>query len=110
MAVISVAIRCQISRGGFSGERIVTTTCSDRTERKGLAPTGYCWDSEQRPLGPDDPSNGESIEGLVAARICGPTGPEGHVNIKIPDGEVMTVPRDSVVKRPSQEAVPNVFV
>ena len=114
MAVLApVAVRCLIARGGFSGERVVTVRCADGTEKKGLAPTHYCWDEKKHPLGEDEPADGQAIEGFVAARklrSAGPAAP-GAVVVDIPDGEVMVVPRDSVIPRPAStepETTPHV--
>jgi hypothetical protein len=98
-----VAVRCVIARGGFSGERIVTVRCADGTDKKGLAPTRYCWNDKKHALGEDEPADGATIEGFVAARKLrggGPAAPGGVV-VDIPDGEVMVVPLDSVIPRPT---------
>jgi hypothetical protein len=97
-----VAIRCQISRGGFSGERVVRLRCVDGTQKKGLAPTNYCWNANQIPLGENEPANGQTMEGYVAARELEQPAPN-QVMIEIPDGEVMIVPKESIIPRPSAE-------
>jgi hypothetical protein len=104
-----VAVQCEILRGGFSGERVVLIRTADGSERKGLAPTDYCWKADRTPLGPEDPSNGARVQGYVAARLHGTTA-NGQAIVEIPDGEVMIVPQASVIQRPSAEIASHVPV
>jgi hypothetical protein len=95
----AMAVKCEIARGGFSGERVVAIKCLDGVPRKGLAPTDYCWTIAKKPLPEDEPPHGQVIDGYVAARQYGSKA-SGHVTIEIPDGEVMIVSADSVIPRP----------
>jgi hypothetical protein len=104
-----IAIKCRIMRGGFSGERIVTVHCADGSDRKGLAPTHYCWNLEKKPLGINEPNDGNSIEGFVAARQLKEIGNDGFV-VEIPDGEMMVVTKSSIIQRPPSEIATNVSV
>src|SRR5688572_14697310 len=78
----SIAIKCRIGRGGFSGERVVRVTSADGNERVVLAPTHYCWNERREPLQADEPPAGE-INGLVAAQEFART-PDGLVLVTTP--------------------------
>jgi len=91
-----VAVKCQIFRGGFSGERVVSIQCADGIFRKGMAPTDYCWTVAKRPLRDDEPENGNPIDGYVAARQFDQK-THDFVAVEIPDGEVMAVSPDNVI-------------
>jgi hypothetical protein len=103
-----IAVKCRISRGGFSGERIIKVDLIDGSEHVGLAPTHYCWGAEGKPLGQDDPPIGDSTDGIVAAQELGRSA--GGVRVTTPDGEVFAVPLGSVVARPRPETETHVSV
>ena len=107
------AVECQISAGGFSGERVVRVPTFDGKEHLALAPRDYCWKHDESlspvPLAPDEPEVGKQIGGLVAARI------EQEENgirlfVSLPDGSAVWVKADMIVDRPelveSNENVP----
>jgi hypothetical protein len=102
MPINPIAVRCNIFRGGFSGERVVEIECADGKKRKGMAPTQYCWTAAQKPLGDDEPENGKPIVGFVAARFYAKSG--NQITIEIPDGEVMIVSGENVINRPEVRA------
>jgi len=88
-------IACRISRGGFSGERIIEVSAANY---KGLAPTQLCWNVNREPLSPDEPDENEAIEGFVAAHLMNREG--NRVLISVPDGSIFVVPEDMTFKRP----------
>jgi hypothetical protein len=100
----AIALFCRINAGGFSGERLVQLTRADGTEQKALAPRHYCWTRDGRPLKPDEPELGRSIDGLVAARRLRDL-PDGHVVVTTPDGEVFPARADAVTARPAESEI-----
>ena len=93
-----IALLCSISRGGFSGERIVTIS-TDSGDYRGIAPTEYCWKADCRGLESDEPAQGEIISGLVAALLF-PKSTENKAMVSVPDGSVFLVSRDIIKNRP----------
>jgi hypothetical protein len=93
----TIAVKCRISRGGFSGERVVKVTASDGKDRIVLAPTHYCWNENREPLESDEPAAGE-ITGFVAAQEVSRAA--GKVTVTTPDGEVFSVRPDDITDRP----------
>jgi hypothetical protein len=103
-----ISLLCRIFPGGFSGERVVRVTRKDGSEHVSMAPRHYCWKLDKQPLGPDEPAPGESIEGLVAARLMVVQG--GAATVSLPDGALIVVNADLVKPRPSEEIEPHVSV
>src|SRR5262249_24151202 len=102
-----IAVKCRISRGGFSGERVVKVTSSEGKDRVALAPTHYCWNEHREALKPDEPPAGKEIPGFVAAHEVYRF--SGGLDISTPDGEVFRVRPDDIIDRPpSPEPEPNV--
>jgi hypothetical protein len=99
----SVAVRCRILAGGFSGERLVHVSTTDGKEHVSLAPRLYCWTTEGRVLAEDEPKPGVAVEGLVAAHLLQVR--DGKMLISLPDGEVILVNKDQVVQRPEETHV-----
>src|SRR5438067_1833642 len=97
-AVNHVALPCEISRGGFSDERIFKVRIL-KGEYTGVASRRYCWDQNDEPLEEDEPSTGETIQGKVAARVLEVT--SAAVLVSVPDGEVVTVNRSQLLERPA---------
>jgi hypothetical protein len=93
-----IAVKCRISRGGFSGERVVKLTSADGQERIALSPTHYCWNDRREQLQPGEPQTGE-IEGWVAAQEVRRE-PAGVVLITTPDGEAFEVKSGDIGERP----------
>jgi hypothetical protein len=93
-----IALLCSISRGGFSGERIVTIS-TDSGEYRGIAPTEYCWKAEGRGLESDEPAQGQAISGLVAALFFHKSN-DNKAMVSVPDGSVFLVSRDIISNRP----------
>jgi hypothetical protein len=104
-----IALLCRIGPGGFSGELVFWVALAEGGEQQGLAPRGYCWDRDGKPLGLDRPGPKEKIDGLVAARRLQDL-PNGWVVVNTPDGEVFTVSKDVVTRRPPVEVTSSVPV
>jgi hypothetical protein len=90
----TVLLVCQISRSGFSGERVFRLTLADGTEYVGVAPVDYCYHPDKSPLGTDDPPQGQRIDGLVEGRVIENGGRVAKV--AMPDGEVIEVSLDRI--------------
>lgn len=93
-----IALLCSISRGGFSGERIVTIS-TDSGEYRGIAPTEYCWKADGSGLESEDPVQGQTISGLVAALLFQKSN-DNKAIVSVPDGSVFLVSSDVISKRP----------
>ncbi len=89
-----VAVECKVSRGGFSGERIVYITEVSGNERRALAPVAYCFDENMQPFNPDEPPAGKLVSGFVFAILLG-SEPTALV-ISTPDGDRFVVPNSQV--------------
>lgn len=94
-----IALRCKISRGGFSGECMFRLTLPDGHVYTSAAPRHYCYTSSGRTLRPDQPPPGQTIEGKVAARLLRYEG-DDQALVSVPDGEVLVVPVDQISERP----------
>jgi hypothetical protein len=91
-----VFIRCQLSRGGFSSERVFRLDLGKDDQGKGKvflgsAPVQYCQTEAGKPLKPDEPPPGKRIPGQVAARIVREN-QDQTVWLSFPDGSVTQVP------------------
>jgi hypothetical protein len=102
-----IALRCRISRGGFSGERIVDIPLAAGGTYRAIAPHHYCWTREGRGLQGDEPARGQAIDGLVAARWLQEELGNRAV-VSVPDGETLVVPAEALTGRPTAEGVPHV--
>jgi hypothetical protein len=101
------AIRCIISRGGFSDERLFRIDAGGM-KYEGVASRQHMWSREGVPLADGEPPIGENIEGLVAARIIKIE--DGRALVSVPDGEVITISTDQLVDRPTVRVAENVSV
>jgi hypothetical protein len=99
------AIKCKISRGGFSDERVFAFEVGGE-QYQGVASRRHMWSSNGKPIEDGEPPLGKTIDGLVAARILEVANDQAIVSI--PDGEVVTMPLTQLVERPTaaQEHVP----
>lgn len=97
-----VAIRCKISKGGFSSERVFRIRLNDG-EHVGAAPIEYFSTNDQRPLPADRPANkGEHIEGFIAGRIVAVE--DGSYLVSVPSGEVLLIPGAEIIEQPAGNA------
>jgi len=93
------ALKCMISRGGFSDERVFTLRLGIG-ECDGVASRQYLWDENWSPLEEGEPPLGKQIEGWVAARVV-EVRSDGMVVALLPDGQTVEVPIAALVTRPS---------
>jgi len=94
-----ISLSCKISRGGFSGERVILVSLVDGTYR-GIAPTHLCWNENQQPLEPNEPAEDETIDGFVAAYLVKRNEEEKQAIVSVPDGSVFVVPLHMTSDRP----------
>jgi hypothetical protein len=63
-------VRCRISRGGFSSERVFRVTLANKEQHIGAAPVEYFLTEKQSRLAPDQaPERGIQIKGFIEARL-----------------------------------------
>ena len=93
------AIACEISRGGFSDERVFKILAGE-TRHSGVASRRHMWCSEGNPIEEGEPPLGETIRGFVAARVLKLLGNEVAI-VSVPDGEVLKISVVDLVDRPS---------
>jgi hypothetical protein len=93
-----VAVRCRISRGGFSSERVFRVLVDGGVEHVGAAPVEYFFDEQQRRLSSDQPQRGVTLLGFVAARVVEQT--NGAVFVSAPSGEVLRVGAAEIIEYP----------
>ena len=91
------AIACEISRGGFSEERVFAISLKGISHR-GVASRRHLWNSDGASIEEGEPPISEIIKGIVAARILKIV--QERALVSIPDGEVITIPIDALVDRP----------
>lgn len=93
------ALKCKISRGGFSNERVFAFEVGSRTY-EGVASRRHMWHSDGTGIEEGEPPLDEVIDGLVAAKILEVDGANKMATISIPDGNVIKVPLSQLVERP----------
>jgi hypothetical protein len=94
------AIRCKISRGGFSGERVFTITANG-VDHSGVGSRFYMWKEDRTPVDEGEPPIGQEIDGLVAARVLDIDGTTATVTI--PDGDVIEISVGELLDRPAMD-------
>jgi hypothetical protein len=100
-----VLLRCRISRGGFSGERVFRIPQADSSEEHiGAASVDYCSHIDRTPIEFEEPAKGDRIDGLVEARVIENGG--DTVIVALPDGETIRTKTDQVAYRPKADYVP----
>ena len=92
------ALQCQISRGGFSDERVFVLKGS--VKHQGVASRRHMWTKNGQPIEDGEPPLGKIVEGLIAARIIEVRGNVAVVSI--PDGEVINMPVGELLDRPAK--------
>jgi hypothetical protein len=102
------ALKCDISRGGFSDERVFRISIGDH-EYTGVASRQYFWTEAGEDLQEGEPPAGQVIAGLIATKII-EVQDDNRVLVSVPDGEVITVPVDALRDRPSSKVGANVPV
>ena len=91
-----MALKCKISRGGFSDERVFRLVGAEGYE--GISSRRHLWSEDGLAIEEGEPPIGQELEGLVATRVLGISG--DAVSVSVPDGEVIVVPVSALVKRP----------
>jgi hypothetical protein len=89
------ALRCTISRGGFSDERVFTLPSG----YSGVASLSYVWHEDGRPLEEGEPPLGQTIDGQVAVRVI-EIAENGGALVVLPDGQSAEVTLDELIDRP----------
>ncbi|HZT78641.1 MAG TPA: hypothetical protein VFA26_00345 [Gemmataceae bacterium] len=100
-----ISLVSRIYAGGFSGERVVEVVTSDGSTHRVLAPRDYCWTLDSQPLDPEQPKLGDSMAGLVAARLLAKAR-DGSLVVTTPDGDVFSVRPDIMRDRPPKSEIP----
>jgi hypothetical protein len=86
-----VALRCRITRGGFSSERVFRVRLAEGEEYVGVAPVDYFLTEAKAPLPADEPpQRGTAITGHVAARVLS-NGSDEAALVSVPSGDVLRV-------------------
>lgn len=96
-----VAVRCRISAGGFSSERIFRVTLANGVEYIGAAPVEYFFDESQKRLSFDQPTRGTVLVGLVAARPVDRE-PNGVHFVSVPSGDVIGILPTQITEYPQE--------
>jgi hypothetical protein len=86
------AVRCTISRSGFSRERIFRVASVDGRTYAGAAFWKYCYTVEGQGLSADEPTAGKSEPGFVAAQLIGVDQDDRSATMYFPDGAIVAVP------------------
>ena len=103
-----IALRCHLSRGGFSSERVIRIPQASGETFIGVAPLEYCFTDQGQPIAPDQPAPGVRMPALVTARKIH-VKHDGSVLASVPDGNVISV-RPELVTKPPREVAPDVVV
>jgi hypothetical protein len=90
-----VALNCDISRGGFSAERIFRVKLPDGEVYVGAAPLKYCLRKDLRPMDVNEPSPDRKLKGFILARTIRREG-NGMALVAVPDGEVLIVNEETI--------------
>jgi len=101
-----VFVRCELSRSGFSSERVFRLIAAGEKEFVGSAPVQYCRTKAEKLLKPDEPQEGKRIPGWVAARVIRKNG-DGSRWLSFPDGSIAQVP-EGLISEPSSVRAPDV--
>lgn len=91
------ALRCRISRGGFSDERVFSLASG----YSGVASLQYVWHDDGRPLEEGEPPLGRTIDGQIAVRVVEVAG-NGMALVALPDGQSAEVAADELIDRPTR--------
>lgn len=96
-----VAVRCRISRGAFSGERVVQIALPLGETYAGVVPVYHCRTEQGAPLERDQPATGQEIAGLVEALWLGRSG--ALIRVSLPNEGRVEVEPDQVLQRRVRE-------
>ena len=104
MTVNLVAVKCKLHQGIFPSECYFEITLANGEMHKGIAPRHFCWNSLARIIEEEEDPNG--ADGYVAAKLLSSNLPQDFLAVEVPDGEVVAVRRDLVVRRPTKITPP----
>lgn len=94
----SLFVPCKIERGGFSSERVFEIKVSHEGDSlTGTANLRYLLDEHRRPLSPDSPAPGTTIDGFVQCLLIEQS-VDGTVTIEVPSTDMLNVSEDELVK------------
>jgi hypothetical protein len=93
-----IAVRCRISRGGFSSERVFRVTMASGVEHVTAGPVEYFFDENQQRLQADQPPRGVTLAGYVTARVVEQK--NDTVLVSVPSGEVLWLGMNEIVEHP----------
>jgi hypothetical protein len=93
-----IALFCTISRGGFTDEQVFRVETAEGDTYVGACSRRYCYTKDKRILKDEQPKRGESIEGLVLARLIREA--EEGMLVTVPDGAVLLVTEDRISEVP----------
>jgi hypothetical protein len=95
----AVALKCNLSKGIFSTERIFEMRLANGETFTGLSPVHFCWNDKGDLLRPGE-GEGEAIPGFIAARVVEEL--EGdQVAVEVPSGDVLAVRKAQIRERPT---------
>lgn len=106
-ALKKLELQCTIEMGAFNSERVFRIQLANGEVYQSLAAYLHFWNSADERISRNEPSRGNSIEGLVAARLLKQS--KDQLTVEIPDGEVVVVSPEIAVFR-HQEVDTNVPV
>jgi hypothetical protein len=99
-----VAVKCTITRGPFSSERVLRLTLPNGQQHIAAALLDYFLDTTRQPLSPDLPAQrGTPMAGFVAGRIL-ETGPGDTCLVSLPSGDVVYVNRSEMIAFPTESS------
>lgn len=100
---MTLALRCTLRAGVFSGEKVYRLTLADGTVWESLAPRPHCWHPDWRPIADHEPT--EEIDALVECRCWNMDPVSGGIYVDVPDhmetARVCVKP-DAIVQRPQE--------
>lgn len=96
----TVAVTCQLSRGGFSEDRVFRVQLAGDKTHTGVAPRRYCLTAQGQRLKPEQPAEGKRLSGRVEAVVVREE--DDGVLLYFPDGSVAVVDRSLISKAPEE--------
>src|SRR5262245_20362806 len=99
-----VALRCWISRCGFSDRRVCRFASPGGVEHVVVVPSPSCRTIEDRSLATDEPPRGQAVQGLVTARLI--MGETEHALLALPDGRAIPVEKSRIFLETTEGASP----
>jgi hypothetical protein len=96
------ALRCKISRGAFSSQRVFKLQLANGDEYVGIGPSHYFYNDKLQRLPKNEPAEEVSIDGFVAARILSEDD-QPKVLINIPSGDFITILQSELENLPAEQ-------